>query len=61
MSSDAQSDAMESRDRRKEIYRPRDTRYDTSVAAEVIELLSPIPLEILSPAGRHALMSKTPI
>jgi len=70
MSQDAQSGAMDSRDRREEIYQvPRDTGYDTYLAAEAFKslstrprrLLSPIPLESLSPAGRSALMSGTPM
>jgi len=69
MNRDAQSGAMDSRHRREEIYQvPRDTGYDTCLAAEAFEslsarprrLLSPIPLESLSPAGRSALMSGTP-
>ena len=69
MSQDAQSGAMDSRDRREEIYQvPRDTGYDTCLASEVFESLSarprrlrsPIQLESLSPAGRSALMSGTP-
>ena len=59
---------MGSSDRREEIYQPRDTGYDTCLAAETFKSLSgrsrrslsPIPLESLSPAGRRALMSGTP-
>ena len=55
-------------DRRQEFYQPRDTGYDTVMAEGTLEslpvrprrLLSPVPLESLTPAGRDMLTHPAP-